>query len=123
MAYSVTVADKQAGITEKTTHQLEAIQVRDDDGAVYVVFATKSYAECFRDVPNMFVDATFDVVPNTNGGYQLLTVMGEKGGQVRVIDVITSILVKGAKHCDRLRSQGFLANLYLTNYIPDLSEI
>ena len=49
----------------------------------------------------MFVDATFDVVPNTNGGYQLLTVMGEKGGQVRGIDVSP---VKGAKYCDSLRS-------------------
>ena len=98
LAYDVTVAAKPTGGTEKTTHQLEAIQVRDDDGAVHVVFGTKSYAESFQDIPNMLVDATFDVVPNINGGYQLLTVMGEKGGQVHVIDVSP---VEGAKYCNR----------------------
>ena len=41
LADDVTVADKPTSRTKKTTHQLAAIQVRDDNGAVHVVFATK----------------------------------------------------------------------------------
>ena len=83
LSYKVTVADKNSNSTKTTNHQLEAMQVEDEDGGLHVIFATKSYAQLFQDVPNIFLDATFDVVPNTNGGYQLLTMMGEKGGQVR----------------------------------------
>ena len=83
LSYKVTLADKYSKTTKITHHQLESMQVEDEDGGLHVIFATKSYAQFFQDVPNIFLDATFDVVPNIDGGYQLLTMMGGKRGQVR----------------------------------------
>ena len=87
-SYDVTVADKNLETSEKTKHRLEAIEVEDEDGGVHI-FATLKYAQNFYDVPNLFLDAPLDVVPNITGGYQLLTSMGGKGGEVRIIAVKT----------------------------------
>ena len=73
LSYDMTVADKNLETSGQTKHRLEAREVEDEDGGVHVIFATLSYAQNVYDVPNLFLDATFDVVPNITRGCQLLT--------------------------------------------------
>ena len=50
-----------------------------------MVFGVKEFAAKFSDGDSIFVDATFDVVPNLRGAYQFLTVMVEYRGEVSLL--------------------------------------
>ena len=51
----------------------------------HVVFGNKEFAKKFSDGDSIFIDATFDVVPNLQGAYQFLTVMIEHLGEVSLL--------------------------------------
>ena len=48
----------------------------------HVIFGNKRFADKFADADSVYIDATFDVVPNIEGAYQFLTVMVEYLGEV-----------------------------------------
>ena len=51
----------------------------------HVVFGTKEFAAKFIAADSVFIDATFDIVPNLQGAYQFMTVMIEYLGEVSLL--------------------------------------
>lgn len=85
LSYEVTIADKDAQTVETTTHNLSLWSAIDADGHTHVVIGSTEYAKRFENARYVFIDATFNVCPNIDGVYQLLTIMAEIGDSVSII--------------------------------------
>lgn len=80
LTYDITFANEDTGTVKKTTQHLTAWSA--DDEGCNVIFGTVPYAKLFVNVDFCYVDATFDVVPNIQGAYQLLTLLVHERGEV-----------------------------------------
>ena len=82
LLYEMSYANEDTGSVEVSEHQMHAWAVDSNSDECHVVFGTPTYAAKFMDMDVAYMDSTYDSVPNTEGAYQLLTVLIEYNGQV-----------------------------------------
>lgn len=66
--------------------RIQTATVTAADNSVSVVFGNVDYINLLSDATEIFIDATFKVVPAVNGAYQLLTMMATKFDHVGLIE-------------------------------------
>ena len=81
LSYEISYANEDTGDGDVYHHKIQAWAV-DLNNESHVVFGTPTYASNFKDMDVAYVDGTYDSVPNTEGAYQLLTILIEYKRQV-----------------------------------------
>ena len=75
-------ANEDTGNVEASEHQTHAWAVDSNTNECHVVFEIPTYAAKFMDMDVAYMGSTYVSVPNTEGAYQLLTVLIKYNGQV-----------------------------------------
>lgn len=70
------------------TRHMQCATVTAADGSISVIFGDPEFIDSLSESTDIFVDATFKVVPAINGAYQLLTVMANFHDHVSIYVII-----------------------------------